>query len=321
MKILISMSAKAFVEGDRVAAEFDKNDWAAGTILKATPTGYRIDFDYGETKLLKAADIRFLPIGSKKFKKGLTLAEVKALKPAAKPAAKATPAKKATPVKPAAKTAPAKPAAAKATPAKKATPASRSFIGSVVKSRFGDIAILTSKRGRKYNEYKWSTVSGKPGTGWLKLPMSSDYDEAFRRYPFVRAATPDEMKGGHAALNEIAEKKSDRLNQAYDSIKSQDIKAGDIVLVTYSNGTKKEAVLDVDYRAGKLAIVRQQSGAAALYTKRRLLPVRFCTKVVDGGGTFDPNNPIYEDNGIYIPQFYKEGNTVAKRSPRGSSFW
>lgn len=86
--VLISESAVKVLEvGTRVAVEFDKNDWSIGTILKATPTGYRIDFDYGEQKLIKTATTKVVAVEQKrKIKKGLTLAEVKALKPVKKSA-------------------------------------------------------------------------------------------------------------------------------------------------------------------------------------------------------------------------------------------
>ena len=332
MKIFISLSAPKFVAGDRVAVEFDKNDWACGTILKVTPTGYRIDFDYGESKLLKTTDARFLPVGKKKYKKGLTLAEVKALKP--EPAAKKEapvkaktakePATKKVAAKPAPAPAKAKPVAkapAKAVPAKEpfakeSKPAAkpRRFIGSVVKSKWGNVVILSKKLGRKYVEYKWSRID-QPGTGWMKTP-NFDENSMFLNYPYVRDATDVEMNGGHAQVRDYQEKKAQRHSDALDSIQKQDIKPGDIVRVEYSNGVKKEAVLEVDYRAGKLAIVRQQSGAASIYTKRRMLPVKICTKLIDGGGKFDPNNEIYAKNGIFIPQFYKDGGRVAERRPK-----
>lgn len=313
MKLLISLSAPSLVAGDRVAVEFDKNDWALGTVVKPTPTGTKIDFDYGEQKLVKTGEAKIVPVTSKKkIKKPLTLAEVRALKTTAIP--KAAPAPKAK----------AAPAAKPTTIAKKIYvphEQEKSFVGSVVKSRFGDIAILTSKYGRKYIEYKWSTVSGKSMTGWLKRPIplgGEEYD--FRIYPFVRMATKEEMSGGHDSLRASAEKKATRLNDAVDKISKDDIKPGDVVLVKYSNGAKKEAVLEVDWKSGQLAIVRQQSGAASIYSKRRLLPASICTKVADGGGKFDPNNPIYSQHGIYVPQFYKDGNTVAPRRSRNTGF-
>ena len=74
MKILISTSAVKFVAGDRVAAEFAKNDWSIGTVVKPTPTGYKIAFDWGEDKLIKA-DVKLMAVDSKrKIKRGLTTA-------------------------------------------------------------------------------------------------------------------------------------------------------------------------------------------------------------------------------------------------------
>lgn len=107
MKILISLSAvKNFAPGTRVAVEFDKDDWSVGTVVKTTPTGWKIDFDYGEkNRLIKATDGRIQEVAQKRsLKKPLTYAQVKALKPARtapKPVVKATPAVKTKPTKPA----------------------------------------------------------------------------------------------------------------------------------------------------------------------------------------------------------------------------
>lgn len=95
MKLLISLSAPFFEVNQRVAVEFDKNDWSIGTILKATPTGYRIAFDFGETQLIKIALARIVAVERKaRLKKALTFAQVKELKPSVKKtAAKALPKK------------------------------------------------------------------------------------------------------------------------------------------------------------------------------------------------------------------------------------
>ena len=126
------------------------------------------------------------------------------------------------------------------------------------------------------------------------------------------------MSESHAKINEVANVKAARTMANQDKITQQDIKPGDIVRVTYTNGVMREAVLEVDYATGKVAIVRQHTGAAESYTKRRLIPVSICTKVADGGGKFDPNNKIYAENHINIPDFYKQGNIVAKRKPSRS---
>jgi hypothetical protein len=84
MKLVISSTSATakIAAGSRVAAEFEKNDWSIGTVVKANPTSYKIDFDYGETHLLKPANIRILQVNvstKKKMKKPLTYAEVKAI--------------------------------------------------------------------------------------------------------------------------------------------------------------------------------------------------------------------------------------------------
>ena len=83
MKLLISLTATVkFEAGQRVAVEFGPNDWSIGTIVKATPTGFKIDFDYGDLgKLIKSTQGRVIKVDQKrKLKKALTYAEVKVLK-------------------------------------------------------------------------------------------------------------------------------------------------------------------------------------------------------------------------------------------------
>lgn len=318
MLLQISLSAEEYAKGDRVAFKAKKDEWYAGTVTSVRAGLVGLLFDDGvKASPSKPSSRTWRRLkGVKKYTKPMTDAQVESA--AAATVAKAKPVATPAKVKPAA----AAPAKVKPVPAVKSAPATRqkSFIGSVVKSKFGDIVILSDKPGRKYMEYKWSTVSGKPMTGWLKLPIGASTDAAFTRYPFVRMATAEEMGAGHQTLRTMVEQKVQRKVDDFKSIQDQNIKPGDVVRVAYGDGIKNEAVLEVDYRAAKLAIVRQQSGAASIYTKRRMLPVKICTKVADGGGSFDPNNPIYSKHGIYIPQFYKEGNTVAKRSSRRLSY-
>lgn len=83
----ISASANQLPIGTRVAAEFDKDIWYLGTVVKMLPTGYRIDFDYGETnKLIKTRVFAVEKRGQ--IKKSLTLVQVKELKLGKKTATK-----------------------------------------------------------------------------------------------------------------------------------------------------------------------------------------------------------------------------------------
>ena len=314
MLLQISLSAEEYAKGDRVAYKAKKDEWYAGTVSSVRAGLVGILFDDGlKASPSKPSSRTWRRLkGVKKFKNAMTDAQVEAVTLVAEKAAKA---KAPTKTQPKAKV---EPVVKKVSAAKPATPAVKTFIGSVVRSRFGDIAILSSRIGRKYEEFKWSTVSGKPLTGWIKLPMHMGNEYAFSKYPFVRPATKEEMAGGMQEVQKLGELKAQRKSDAFDKIQSQSIKPGDVVQVKYSDGTKSEAVLEVDYKAAKLAIVRQQSGAAAFYSKRRLIPVSICTKIADGGGKFDPHNPIYKENGIYIPNFYKEGNTVAPRRQKPS---
>lgn len=81
MKVSLSVTPKKFSPGSRVAVEFDKDDWSIGTVVKATPTGYKIDFDYGEeNRLIKTSEGRILEVLQKrKLKKPLTKSAVMAL--------------------------------------------------------------------------------------------------------------------------------------------------------------------------------------------------------------------------------------------------
>jgi hypothetical protein len=195
----------------------------------------------------------------------------------------------------------------------------QSFVGSVVKSRFGEVAVLDSKIGRKYIEYHWTPVNrAGTGGGWLKVLIGRD---PFMHYPFVRKATPAELEKGREERGEFLEKKSARVEASRSKLVEAKIEAGDIVRVAYSNATRKEIVLDVNWTTGKVAIVRQDVLSANLASKRRMLPVAICTKVVSGGGSFNPFNAIYEKNGIYVPEFYKQGNVVAARRPRRRSIF
>jgi hypothetical protein len=189
-------------------------------------------------------------------------------------------------------------------------------VGTVVRTRFGNVIIVTSrymtKRAAGKMEYKWVMEDDHSRVGWMKVP-TYNFD-FFRTYPFVRMATPKEMKGAREGYLENIEKKYESIKQNRQAIETQEIKPGDIVSVKYSNGTQKEVVLEVDYRTGKLAIVRR---FGADYTsKRRMLPTNICTKLIDGGGTFNPTNPLYEKQGMRIPDFYKRGGIVAPRQPK-----
>lgn len=325
MKLFIALSA-AFVKGDRVVVKFGTNQWYTGTVASM---GKKVTvlFDDGEKNSYELGDLAVKVITSKrKSKSALTNADAKLLYSVAKPSTKKaavepTSAKKVkapVSVKPEGrkvkditdKNVPDQSQKPVVSPTQK--PAVRQVVGSVIRTRFGNVAVLESKLGRKYTEYRWATVdSAATKTGWLKVRMHEPAEVTFGRFPFVRQATPDEMLSGKVKTNEVFAQKAARKNAAYDSIQNQDIKPGDVVSVRYSNGTKLEAVLEVDYRAAKLAIVRQYSSAAEGYSKRRLLPVSICTKVADGGGKFDPNNPLYAKHGIFVPDFYKSGNIVA----------
>ena len=193
--------------------------------------------------------------------------------------------------------------------------AEKPVVGNIFKSRFGDILITTQKYGRKFIEYKFSQVGEWNKVGWIKLPFGWNFHD---KYKMIRKATPAEMKAGISGLMEVQQKKAERVSQNRDAIHTQNIEPGDIVNVRYSNGPKKEVVFEVDYRAGKLAIVREWGADRA--TKRRMLPTSICTKVASGGGKFDPHNPLYTKMGMYIPDFYKQGGRVAPR-PVKRSFW
>jgi predicted SprT family Zn-dependent metalloprotease len=105
----------------RVAVEFDKDDWSIGTVVKATPTGYKIDFDYGEKgKLIKLTEAKVVAVDQKRsYKKPMTAVQVKALKP--KPVAKTPVAKTPVAKTPVAKTPVAKTPVAKTPVAKTPT--------------------------------------------------------------------------------------------------------------------------------------------------------------------------------------------------------
>lgn len=308
MKIFIALAATAPLKGDRVVVKFGNNQWYTGTVASI---GKKITvlFDDGEKHAYELGDTSVKGITSKrKSKSVLTNADAKLLYSAAKPAPKV-----ASVTTPKART-----PKASSTPkpsAKPEAPKAKAFIGSVVKSRFGPIVILSKKFGRKYAEYKWSKPDNS-GTGWLKLPLGEDDAGHFIRFPFVRMATKDEMSGGQQKLQDRAAKKYESVREAQNKIDTQKIQPGDVVRVKYTNGLINEAVLEVNYGTGKVAIVRKSEGAAEHYTKRRFVPISICEKVADGGGKFDPENPIYKKYGIYIPQFYKDGNTVASRRGR-----
>lgn len=188
-------------------------------------------------------------------------------------------------------------------------------VGAVVKTRFGDVIIVgeryMTKRASGKIEYKWAQVSDPSKTGWIKISMHIDF---YQNYPFVRMATPKEMKEGVSGVRDLMQKKYERVSNNIRHSIDKNLRPGDIVNVHYSNGTKKEVILQIA-PGGKVAIVRQDGGADFL-TKRRLLPASICDKLVDGGGSFNPDNPIYEKNHIYIPDFYKKGGTVAPRRPK-----
>lgn len=79
MKVSLSAS-KAFEPKQRVAVEFDKNEWYIGTVVKATPTGHRIEMDFGGTQLIKN-EIRTVAVTKNaKVKKSFTLAQIRELK-------------------------------------------------------------------------------------------------------------------------------------------------------------------------------------------------------------------------------------------------
>ena len=103
--MLVSMSvAKPLEPLARVAVEFDKDDWSVGTVVKATPTGYKIDFDYGEKNKLIKNGTRIINIEQKRpLKKELTYKEVRELAEKYKLSRKKEkpePVKKEEPVKP-----------------------------------------------------------------------------------------------------------------------------------------------------------------------------------------------------------------------------
>ncbi len=190
-------------------------------------------------------------------------------------------------------------------------------VGCVVKTRFGDVVILMDKPGRKYVEYKWASVNDLSKVGWIKVPFSFSFN-FFATYPFVRLATPKEKQAGTETVIQRQQEKFERVSKNRDEIENQSIKPGDIVKVKYSNTVKNEIVLEVDYRAGKLAIVREYN--ASEMSKRRMLPTSICTKIADGGGSFNPNNPLYEKHFLHVPDFYKQGNRVAQRKPKRRGF-
>lgn len=342
MKIIISLSAETYAKGERVLFKAGKNRWYAATVTSVRAGNVGLLFDDGlKGAPSKPSSRTWKKITTKKkFKTELTDSQAEALIPKAVPA-KPVKAIKAVKVAKAVKSAkapvkvaknvkmPVNPIGKPGKPAPKPVKAPKTtgtqpvaklkqFVGSIVRAgRFGEVVILSNKYGRKYMEYKWAQVSDQSKTGWLKIPIGRD---PFASYTYIRTATESEMHGGKQALQKVAEKKSERTNQAYEKIKTQDIKAGDIVMVAYKGGSKKEAVLEVDYRSMQVALVRQYSSAAEHYTKRRMMPLKWCEKVADGGGKFDPNNELYKKHGIYVPDFYKSGQKVAARRPRRSAF-
>ncbi len=191
------------------------------------------------------------------------------------------------------------------------------FVGSVVQTRFGNVVIITDKFGRKFMEYKFYILGKDPSRiGWIKLPFNVD---PFSKYKFVRLATKKEIDAGRQGYVQNIERKAERVQENREHLHNEQIKPGDVVSVDYSNAKgQKEIVLEVNYRTGKLAIVRRNGFAAEALTKKRMLPIKICKKVADGGGKFDPNNPLYDKMYLRVPDFYKSGQTVAPRKPRPS---
>ena len=310
MKIFIALAATAHLKGDRVVVKFGNNQWYTGSVASI---GKKITvlFDDGEKHAYELGDTSVKGITSKrKSKAAITNADAKLLYSAPVATPKARTPRAATPAKTAEPKVRTPKAAAKPVASTPEAPKANSFVGSVVKSTFGPIVVLSKKYGCKYAEFKWSKLDNS-GTGWLKFPVDERDASHFVRFPFIRDATPKEMSGGRQKLSERYTRISNALQESRDKIKSQKIQPGDVVKVTYSSSVANEAVLEVNYRTGKVAIVRSSEGAASYYSKKRYLPIRLCEKIADGGGKFDPNNPIYAKYNIYIPQFYKSGNTVA----------
>lgn len=76
MNTYTSESAVVLKEDDRIVVEFDKNDWAMGTVVKVVPTGFKIKFDYGEQKLLRHGEDRIFRVAEQaKHKEPLTFAQ------------------------------------------------------------------------------------------------------------------------------------------------------------------------------------------------------------------------------------------------------
>lgn len=200
----------------------------------------------------------------------------------------------------------------------------KTLVGQVLKTRAGNSVIVESKTGRKFREYKWALLSDPSRTGWLKVPLAWSLDQVLKEFPLVRKATASEMRAAEKGLSSYREEIGKRHSEALDGIRAKDLKAGDVVAIKYSNlpHAKNEVILEVDYRAAKIAIVRQDARAASELTKRRLIPIaQVVKKVADGGGKFDPNNPLYKKHGVWIPEFYKQGGKVAKRKPKPRYPW
>lgn len=136
MKVLISVSAEEYAKGDRVAYKAKKDEWYAGTVSSVRAGLVGILFDDGvKASPSKPSSRTWRRLkGTRKYVKPMTDAQVEA-------ATLATGGAK------------AKPAPIKALPVvKKAAKG-----GAVVRSKYGDIVILSKKYGRKHAEYKWST--------------------------------------------------------------------------------------------------------------------------------------------------------------------
>lgn len=193
-------------------------------------------------------------------------------------------------------------------------------IGSVVSlGRFGPAVITEAAYGPKYTTYKWVALDAKKTTGWAKMPARSVF---WDRYKFIKTATKAQMDAACGKIQEVRKTERKRIAEKVTKMVEAKLCPGDIVRVRYTDAVKDEVVLDVDYRTGKFAIVRDHLGAERV-TKRRMLPATCMTQILhSGGGMFDPNNPLYTREHMFIPDFYKQGKVVGThRKTRKPTPW
>lgn len=150
----------------------------------------------------------------------------------------------------------------------------------------GDQMVIVERvsNGPKFLTYRaFNLVDGRTWT--LKRPHSGDKPK------MVRMATPNEWAKAQGRVEELNTKRRERVETNIKHIDIMTLGVGDTITVDYSDvGHRNEVVEAINYKTGRVAIVRR-GFAAVRYQKRRFIDAKHIVKIVTKS-PYERRNPI-----------------------------